>query len=120
MSWDLYVGDQWCGNYTHNTNPIIRAASIAPRVAEYPGVAAEVLFRAPALGTCWGDFDGRPAREAGLFAEDIEAEIQRDRERYEAMNPKNGWGSVETLLCFLRDVRRHCEDNPDADFRASG
>jgi hypothetical protein len=125
MSWDLYIeegeDEKWWGNYTHNTNAMIRAASIAPRpIPESPPVAAEVLFHAPVLGACWGDFDGRPAREAGLFARDIIAEMKRDPERYLPLNPINGWGSMETLLGFLRAVARHCEANPDATFRASG
>ena len=121
MSWDLYVGDECVGNYTHNTNAMIRAASIAPRqIPDSPSVAAEVLFGAPVLGACWGDFDGRPAREAGLFARDIANELRCDPGRYSVLNPRNGWGDIESLLEFLDDVARHCEQNPDAVFRASG
>ena len=121
MSWDLYVGEEWIGNYTHNTNPMIRAASVWPRSIEpVPAIADEVLFRAPVLGVCWGDFDGRPAREAGLFAEDIIKELERDPEHYTQMNPPNGWGSMKTLLEFLRQVRGRCLECPEATFGASG
>jgi len=121
MSWDLYVGDRNVGNYTHNTNAMIRAASIAPRpIPESPGVAGEVLFREPVLGTCWNDFEGRPARDAGLFARDIIAELEREPERYEPLNPPNKWGSMRTLILFLRDVASACEEDPNAVFHASG
>lgn len=120
MSWDLYVGEQWVGNFTHNTNHMIRSASVAPREVPEVGVAAEVLFRAPVLGACWNDFDGRPAREAALFAEDIALELERDPARYEAMNPENGWGSRAGLLEFLGKVREACDEDPAAVFKARG
>ena len=121
MSWDLYISDEWIGNYTHNTNQMIRAASVGPaELPEQPGVFAEVILHKPTMGTCWGDFEGRPAREAGLFARDIIAELKRDPERYEAMNPKNGWGSMESLVDFLREVAEKCESDPEGRFHASG
>ena len=120
MSWDLYVGN-WHTNYTHNTNPMIRAASIAPSpIPESPSIFAEVCLNAPVLGTCWKNFDGRPAREAGLFARDIIAELERDPGRYEAMNPENGWGSRLRLIEFMKEVASHCESEPDATFEAHG
>lgn len=126
MSWDLYLKCSHCGtsrdlgNYTHNTNNMIRAAS-EPSEAFVPvPVAAEVLLRAPVKGLCWSDFHGKQAREAGAFARKIARELEDHPAKYEALNPSNGWGSRESLLSFLRSVAAACDESPDMLFEASG
>ena len=121
MSWDLYIDGEWIGNYTHNTNVMIRAASVAPsELGPQPSVGGEVLFREPVLGTCWKDFDGRPAYEVARFAEDIVSELRRNPEKYDAMAPSNHWGDRMSLIKFMLDVAKRCDENPNAKFEASG
>jgi hypothetical protein len=123
MGWDLYVGD-WEGNYTHNTNPMIRLASLAGVQDgfsfEQPTTAGEVLFGHKTEGQCWNNFDGLPARFAGDFAKRIAAELRSNPGKYEALNPPNGWGSRSSLVEFLDGVAAACSENPDCAFEASG
>lgn len=41
-----------------------------------------------------------------------------EREMMMQLEPTNGWGSYDTFLQFLRDIRDACEEYPDAVWRA--
>lgn len=47
------------------------------------------------------------------------AKLDSDPERFEKLNPSNGWGSYERLVSFVRDYLRACEETPDAKVYAS-
>lgn len=85
-------------NYTYNVSP---------------------MYSAALLGTGLGgisDIRGRRARDvygALLRAYDVMA---GDPARFEAMNPKNGWGSYEGALLVLRNLIQWAEAAPDAYF----
>lgn len=119
MSWDLDIGD-WEGNYTHNTNHMIRSASVPEWVVEDVSVAEEVLFRKPVGGLCWGDFDGKPGKHVSVFCAEILTELEANPEKYIAMNPPNGWGSYDTLIDFIRGVKAACDRFPTETFEARG
>lgn len=94
MSWDAAVcGYEW--NYTHNTNRMVNAA------AEAAGLDLD--------GKTWFDhLKGRTIYETRPFLAAIVAELAAHPDKYRAMNPENGWGSYDSLLPVLwemRDVR---------------
>lgn len=132
MSWDLSIkvpGCERCGrgedypyerNYTHNCNAMIRAASIHPFPHQEVSTFAEVILRAPTTGECWGDYNDKPAKEAGAFASRIADELERDPEKYRPMQPENGWGSYDTVIELCRAVARACAEYPEGTFQAHG
>ncbi len=127
MSWDLYLQCDSCehmteiGNYTHNTNEIIRAASVAPKKLKHrPSVAGEVLLHEKTDGKCWGDFDGKSATAVMKFCNKIIVEIEHNQVKYLPLQPDNGWGSLEGVLAFIREIRDACEAHPNLTFRAHG
>ena len=107
MSWDLslevIVDEVHCEiagqyNYTHNTNPMIRAAGFT----EWPY-----------------ELDGMPA---GAFAWKLGvaiAALQRDPDAFRAMNPENYWGDYDTLLAVLREIFNDYRRLPSATVRCS-
>jgi hypothetical protein len=111
MSWDLTLGgercehcgrsddDGWTANYTHNMNGALR---------EIWG------------GKDWWDLSYMTASEALPFVVTAIDALQTDPERYRAHEPGNGWGSVETLLGFLRRVRVALEQRPGDRLRVCG
>lgn len=127
MSWDLYLKCECCeemqdiGNYTHNTNEMIRAASVAPKELKYrPTVAGEILLGEETDGKCWGDFDEKSATEVFEFCNKILKEFEENDVKYLPMQPENGWGSLESLIEFIRQVRDACEAKPNLTFIAHG
>lgn len=40
-------------------------------------------------------------------------------ENFKQFNPKNGWGTYEGLVSFVRDYLKACEEYPDADVKVS-
>lgn len=45
--------------------------------------------------------------------------LREDKERFERLNPPNGWGSYLSFINFLRNYLNACEDNPNADVEVS-
>lgn len=82
---------------------------------------------------------GAMAREAGVYAAlwrpdensmrtaaDIIAPLEAglalllaESDRFEAMNPENGWGSYDGLVGFVRRYLDACRKNPDCIIRVS-
>jgi len=81
----------WC--YTGNTTPMIIAA----------GFKQWHWF----LGGCTGE------EGAALLGQVIE-KLEAEPERFQAMNPTNGWGCYSGLLSVLRRMRRACRLYPKA------
>ncbi|HUU94621.1 MAG TPA: hypothetical protein VM487_02700 [Phycisphaerae bacterium] len=106
MSWDLDCYGKIDGerfvlaefNYTHNTNPMIRAAGCPWSSDELNGITSPQLVAVlePAL-----------------------AEMEANPDKYIAMNPPNGWGSYETLMPVLRQVLAVAKRFPSGKWRAS-
>lgn len=44
--------------------------------------------------------------------------LERDPERFKALNPENGWGSYDTFVPVVRSYLQACRENPDAEIRA--
>lgn len=88
----------WSGNITGNLRSIARACGVE-----------DVMWNR----------DGYVAGEAiGVLESGIE-DLEIRQEKYDAMNPKNGWGSREGLADFLRKLLAACIDNPKAKIRGS-
>lgn len=86
-------------NYTHNCNPMIRAAG-------WPEWPYEVgAISSPDLAD----------KLAGVI--DVMA---GERRRFEAMNPENGWGDYASLLLVLQRMRSIALEWPSAVWDVSG
>jgi hypothetical protein len=45
--------------------------------------------------------------------------LKSDRKKFEKFNPKNGWGSYESLVEFVEKYLESCKENPDAKVSVS-
>jgi hypothetical protein len=107
MSWDIDLCADVDGNhvhiqewnYTHNCNPMIREAGF----------------------TDWGmeALEGMSAVRLGNLLELATAAMRADPPRFEAMNPRNGWGTYATFLLRLEAIRDACREYPSAHIHAS-
>lgn len=67
-----------------------------------------------ALGKPLREFRDAPCVEAaGVLAAGVQA-MERDPEKYRAMNPPNGWGNYEGALECLRRLADACCEHPKA------
>jgi hypothetical protein len=97
VSTDLSLAAGCCASHSHNITgnltPMLRAAGID-----------------------WSDYE-RGSETARTLLWDIITALTRltdEPERFEAMNPPNGWGSREALLAWLVRVAIDCLRHPDA------
>ncbi len=87
MSWDATLrvpGVPWATrdwNYTHNTNPMVNQA------LEDAGVEVN--------DTWWRMLDGLTGAQGLELLTTIRDQFDADPDRYRAMNPPNGWGSLD-------------------------
>ncbi len=68
------------------------------------------------------DLGGCDGRQAAQVVEGVAAAVEvmeRDPERFRAMNPPNGWGSYESCLAFLTAIRDACVAHPATTVRIS-
>ena len=106
MSLDVYLTavrptEVFSANYTHNVG----------RMAEAAGLY-QAVWHPHEIGIT----------KAGQLAPLLRAGIERMEchpETYTALNPKNGWGSYETFVPWLKAYADACEAHPDADIRTS-
>ena len=84
-------------NYTHNCRPMATEA----------GVASVVWFPIENGVTLAGQVIEPLAKGIAL--------MEADPERFKALNPKNGWGSYDTFLPWLREYLTACIRFPKAD-----
>jgi hypothetical protein len=105
MSLDVYlkVGDETVFEYniTHNLG----------RMAGEAG-CYEALWRPEEIGV----------ERAGQLAELLKTgllTLVSDPDRFEAMNPENGWGSYDGLVKFLTAYLKACIQNPDTSVETS-
>lgn len=125
MSWDADLICHCCGgsgaewNYTHNTNGMIAAAreSIGHADAYELGSTHPIM---KAIGPPWYEvLDGMSGAEGARYLGDIITALEADPKRYRAMNPENGWGSYDSLLEVLREMR-DCSTEAVMTWRCSG
>lgn len=124
MSWDAYltvtvdgnelgVGD-W--NYTHNCNKMI---SIALEEAGYE--LGEPHWLIGHMGKSWFDkLNGLTASAGAILLSAAIDRMEKDPERFEGMNPSNGWGSYSGVLEVLREMRDKSLQFPSGNWSVSG
>ena len=67
-----------------------------------------------AAGAPIRDFHGKRAGDCASLLADAIATMEREPERFIAMNPPNGWGSYESLLPRLRVLLEAFRNAPNA------
>lgn len=60
-----------------------------------------------------GEFHGKKATTMISSLTVAISDIEGSPSMYVPMNPKNGWGSRETCLVFLRSILELCQRHPD-------
>jgi hypothetical protein len=88
-------------NITHNINKMAGAAGIY-----------EHIWRPDEIGITKAADLIHPLRE-GLNR------LVSDPEKFEALNPPNGWGDYKGLVDFVTEYLASCEENPDATVKVS-
>lgn len=83
-------------NYTSNCSPMWREA-----------------------GADLAEFHGKTARECLPFVYRAIAKMKAEPEKYDAMNPPNGWGSRESLVEALEGMAMVLEQHPDGKITVS-
>ncbi len=82
-------------NYTYNVSPMFREALGGEGLNDLHGIEAGVAAQ-------------RLGHAIGQMA------YPGNREKYEAMNPPNGWGDHQGAIRFLQRLRAICEAHPKA------
>lgn len=121
MSWNAYLSCEACGecgsrewNYTHNTNGMIYEA------LDRIGYARPWDEKYGRLMSWWVELNSMTGAQSAPFLGWIVDAIATDPERYESMNPENGWGNRAGLLGVLREMRDAAQDNPRMVWECSG
>lgn len=113
---EIAIGD-W--NYTHNCNGMANAAAIDAghrqmmrerniarwRAHDRADVADRYEADPEYRGSWWGALDGMSGPEGASFLNDIILRMEKDPERFRAMNPENGWGDFDSFLEVLQEMR---------------
>lgn len=109
MSLDLYLREETCKhceregdefgswNYTYNVGPMWRLV--------FPG---EGLV----------EIDGMTGAESLAKLDKAISAMEMDPATFAALNPENGWGSFETFLPWLKQLRSAAAENPTAVWSA--
>jgi hypothetical protein len=92
--------------------PVVREVFTENITHNLTGMAGKVdlykaLWRPEELGIIRGR-DLVPLLEEGL------EKLLRNPEKFQALNPENGWGSYEGLVRFVRRYLAACKDHPNA------
>lgn len=124
MSWDAWLTDDrghsegdW--SYTHNCNPMANSVLDPeerllatkrwwtnhgrPEVAEQQNLGD---------GSWWQCLDGLTGPEGAALLDRIIRGLEADPERFQAMNPPNGWGDYDSLVRVLKDMRDRVPEWP--------
>ena len=125
MSWDATLEcEHGCEiadfNYTHNTNGMIAEALTdlgCVNAKELP--SNHVIWKA--IGPPWYQrLDGCTGAEGAAFLTALIDPLNREPEKYRAMNPPNGWGSFDSLVAVLTRMRDISLLERPTRWRASG
>jgi hypothetical protein len=102
MSWDAELNCGSCGhaivdvNFTHNVNPMIRAAADA---------ASQTI-------KWYEGFDDLTGVEGREYLDAVITELEANPWDYRGMDALNGWGTYDQLLPVLRKMRDAVPEYP--------
>ena len=77
------------------------------------------MYREAMDGNSLSDFDGMVASEAISLLRKGYADMVNNPEKYELMNPENGWGNYDGAKKYLGRLLEACYENPDAIIEVS-
>lgn len=107
MSWDVgvrvrsgpdsyvYTEDY---NYTYNCGPMFHSAC---------GMSLSVAL------------DGKPCDDAGILLAYVIEQLETNPTHYDKLNPRNGWGSRQGFVEFLKKIRDLCYEHPFGEVRVT-
>lgn len=84
-------------NYTHNCNPMINAAMDAAGIERISDDRGPVTW-------LW-HIAGMSGPDGAAILHAVIGQFEADPDWFRAMDPENGWGSYDTLLPVLREMR---------------
>lgn len=124
MSWDAHlrtpageVAGRIGRNHTHNTNRMV-AAALEAVTGTPPRQDAHAFDRI--VRSSWMDaLAGATFADGQKLLRSLLAELIGYPERYEAMNPPNGWGSRASVVQVLLDMAEHQPEEPAETLRWS-
>lgn len=90
---EMKMTDVFSVNYTHNVVPMWSKAG-----------AYEALYKS----------QGKKASEIIPILSEAINNMIHNKQDYEKLNPKNGWGDYDGALRILFEIRTACECNPEA------
>lgn len=109
MSLDLTLEQNYC-EHCKRGEPVVELNSTYNHTPMWKAIYPDAKYLVEIEG-----LTGMQARARSNYA--IQVMIE-ERERMLKFEPSNGWGSYDTFLKFLRDIRNACEEYPDAVWRA--
>lgn len=127
MSWAAYYSAQtvdgplinvgaW--NYTHNTNGMInQALELQPVGAPYNTARAVLFGETPSW---WRLLDGMSGSDGQALLAQVLWSFADAPEHFRAMNPGNGWGSMDSLATVLGEMLAACTKFPAGVWSCSG
>lgn len=89
--------------------------AIVEDVGNHTSNTCDMWFKA--LENPISSLDGRSCREAYPEIDAAVRHMEANPALYRAMNPPNGWGSYETALQYLRNLRDACKRHPKASIQ---
>jgi len=81
-----------CGNYTYN--------------------CAEMFIKGNKKGLSLNELNGKSCEEAIEILQEVFDDMSNNVEKYEKLEPKNGWGDWEGFYDFVKDILVYCKKNP--------
>lgn len=117
MSWCASLTDDrghcegdW--GHTHNTNRMIAAALESIGCVNAHEIGSDHPLHVAIGPPWWERLDGCTGPEGAALLHEIVMALEKDPDRFRAMNPENGWGSYDSLLVVLRDMRDRVPEWP--------
>lgn len=116
MSWDAYLYDDrghlegnW--NYTHNCNGMVNLI-LDPNYEQRSVVEEVFCFKDKKHVSWYKHLDGMSGPDGAAFLQKIITNLRTNPEKFIALNPPNGWGSYESFLEVLTNMRDRVPEYP--------
>lgn len=99
LSYDIrIIKEEYSSNYTSNVYEMLNSAFLTLRSK---GLAPEYYTHWTEPLTVIDETKGRD------YLQNLIQELKSDKDKYSKYNPKNNWGSYETVIQWLEDVLLH-------------